>query len=379
MGTVPWDVHADIRQAWTLPAQVYTDVNVYEVARTHLFMRTWQFVADTDCVLQPEQVHPCTLLAGCLDEPLLLSRDADHRLHCLANVCTHRGHLVCQQGGHTPTLRCPYHGRHFGLDGTFQHMPAFEGVVGFPTAQDNLPRVPMGRWGKWLFAALDPAFPFEDLIGPLQDCLGWLPLHEFTYDATRSRDYFVHANWALYVENYLDALHIPFVHPELTGALDYAQYRTELWPYATLQRGITSDDADTFDLPTASPDVGQHVAAYYVWLFPNTMFNFYPWGLSLNVVQPLGVDRTRVSFLRYVWDHAKSGSLVSADAAVEQVEREDEAVVEAVQQGVRSRFYTRGRYSPTHEQGTHYFHRLLAAFLNGATVAPGSRVAQDQV
>ena len=35
-----------------------------------------------------------------------------------------------------------------------------------------------------------------------------------------------------------------------------------------------------------------------------------------------------------------------------------------------SRFYTRGRYSPTHEQGTHHFHRLLAAFLNGAKAAP---------
>ena len=79
MRTLQWDVHADIRQAWTLPAQVYTDVDVYEVARTHLFARTWQFVADTDCVPQPEQVQPCTLLAGCLDEPLLLTSDADRK------------------------------------------------------------------------------------------------------------------------------------------------------------------------------------------------------------------------------------------------------------------------------------------------------------
>jgi choline monooxygenase len=375
MRTGPWDVHADIRQAWTLPAQVYTDAAVYEAARTQLFPRTWQFVADTDCVPHPEQVHPCTLLAGCLDEPLVLTRDADQQLRCLANVCTHRGHPVCLQGGHTSTLRCPYHGRRFGLDGTFQHMPAFEGVVGFPTAQDNLPQVPLGRWGQWLFAALTPAFPFEALIGPMQNRLGWLPLHAFTYDATRSRDYLVRANWALYVENYLDALHLPFVHPALAGALDYAQYRTELWRYGTLQRGITTGTEDMFALPADSPDVGQCVTAYYIWLFPNTMFNFYPWGLSLNVVQPLSVDTTRVSFLRYVWDPTKVGAQVSADAAVEQVEREDEAVVEAVQQGVRSRLYTRGRYSPTHEQGTHHFHRLLAAFLNGVTAADSGREA----
>lgn len=45
----------------------------------------------------------------------------------------------------------------------------------------------------------------------------------------------------------------------------------------------------------------KRVAAYYWWLFPNTMLNFYPWGLSVNVVRPLGVDRTKVSFLTYVW------------------------------------------------------------------------------
>ena len=32
---------------------------------------------------------------------------------------------------------------------------------------------------------------------------------------------------------------------------------------------------------------------------------------------------------------------------------------------MRSRFYTRGRYSPTRERGVHHFHRLLCTFLGG--------------
>jgi phenylpropionate dioxygenase-like ring-hydroxylating dioxygenase large terminal subunit len=48
---------------------------------------------------------------------------------------------------------------------------------------------------------------------------------------------------------------------------------------------------------------------------------------------------------------------------LDRVEREDEAVVESVQRGVRSRLYHRGRYSPTREQGPHHFHRLLERFL----------------
>jgi choline monooxygenase len=54
-----------------------------------------------------------------------------------------------------------------------------------------------------------------------------------------------------------------------------------------------------------------------------------------------------------------------AGAGLDRVEREDEAVVEAVQAGVRSTLYERGRYSPTREQGVHHFHRLLAGALGG--------------
>ncbi len=44
---------------------------------------------------------------------------------------------------------------------------------------------------------------------------------------------------------------------------------------------------------------------------------------------------------------------------------EDEALVETVQKGTKSRVYQHGRYSVTRETGTHHFHRLLAAALNG--------------
>ena len=80
---------------------------------------------------------------------------------------------------------------------------------------------------------------------------------------------------------------------------------TELFPHCNLQLGIAKPGEPAFDLPASSPDVGKRVAAYYWWLFPNTMLNVYPWGVSVNVVKPLAVDRTRVSFLSYVWDESK--------------------------------------------------------------------------
>ena len=91
------------------------------------------------------------------------------------------------------------------------------------------------------------------------------------------------------------------------------------------------------------------------------MFNFYPWGLSINIVRPLSPTQSKVSFVTYVFDASKREK--GAGAALDKVEREDEFVVEAVQKGIRSRHYTTGRFSPTREKGVHHFHRLLAEFM----------------
>src|SRR4029077_16347950 len=176
-----------------------------------------------------------------------------------------------------------------------------------------------------------------------------------------TREYFVNANWALYLDNYLEGFHIPYVHSSLATKLDYGENAVELEPCPVLQVGIAKPGEPAFALP----DRGRTVAAYYFWLFPTTMFNLYPWGVSVNVVTPLAVDRTRVSFLPFVWDATKRET--GAGAGLDRVEREDEAVVESVQRGARSRLYDRGRYSPAREGGVHHFHRLLAEFMVAPT------------
>ena len=188
-------------------------------------------------------------------------------------------------------------------------MPEFSLAKNFPTDADHLPQVPFDHLGNFLFASADPAMSFAEAIGEVKRRLFWMPFDQLHFDASRSRDYMVNAHWALYCENYLELLHIPFVHKALRKVLDFGNYTTELYRYSNLQLALSRPDEESF-----------------------------------------------------VFDESKLGK--GAGGELDVVEMEDEAVVESVQKGIRSRFYQHGRYSPSLETGTHHFHQLLCEFLN---------------
>jgi choline monooxygenase len=354
-------VDPNIAKAKTINTAFYTGSNYFELAKEKIFSPSLQYIGHADLIKDKNSAHPFTLLENYLDEPLLLTRDNENKLHCLSNVCTHRGNLLIKEPCKIKDLVCKYHGRRFSRDGKFVSMPQFKEVENFPTEADNLHELPLFQWGKLLFTSLDAKISPSDFLGEIQKRMEWFPMDKLEFRADLSKDYLVKANWALYCENYLEGFHIPFVHPDLNAVLDFSEYTTEVFNYSNLQIGIAKKGDDCFELPSSSPDFGKNIAGYYFWVFPNLMLNFYPWGLSLNYIQPIGVSETKVSFHIYVSDASKLNTGAGGD--LNSVEMEDEEVVENVQKGIRSRFYTHGRYSVTQEKGTHHFHTLLAKFM----------------
>ena len=359
IGMRGYSISPDIGAASTLPGAYYSDEAVFRASRERVFGRSWQWLGDLGDVAEPESLSPRTLLPGLLDEPLLLARDADGALRCMSNVCTHRGNLLVRNACRAAAIRCGYHSRRFDLTGRMTFMPEFDGAKAFPSAADDLAQVSFATCAGHGFASLDPPASFDAFFGEVDSRMCWLPVAAFAHAPERARDYVVHAHWALYVENYLEGLHIPFVHAGLADVVDHASYTTELFRYAALQVARARAGESAFE-----PREGERVAAYYWWVFPNLMLNFYPWGMSVNLVLPEAIDRTRVVFRSYVHDASKLDD--GAGGSLDRVEAEDEAIVEAVQRGVRSRFYRGGRYSPSREQGVHHFHRLLCEFLEPA-------------
>jgi choline monooxygenase len=356
-------VDPDIRRASTLPASFYRDPLIFEQLRPKVFHRTWQFIDAEKLPVPPVRTTNFQLLNGFISAPLLLSRDNEENYHCLSNVCTHRGNLLSTGPSGAKKLVCGYHGRRFSLDGRFEFMPEFEQAEAFPSACDNLPSFPLRPWGPLWMTSLDPAFEFSEIAGIMDERIGFMSPETFRLAPERSRSYEIRAHWALYCDNYLEGFHIPFVHKDLDAVLDYGAYETLLFEHCNLQVGYAGGSGDAvFDFPVTHPDYGKKIAAYYFWVFPNLMFNFYPWGLSLNIVNPVAPDRTRVDFISYVSDPGKLGKGAGAD--LDKVELEDEAVVEGVQHGIQSGYYQSGRFSPTREKGVHHFHSLLARFMN---------------
>lgn len=359
-----FEIHPEVERARTLDKRFYLDDAVFEAVRDQVYARRWLWLGDLADMAEPGSVSPRTLMPGLLDEPLLLARDAAGALRCLSNVCTHRGNLLVHEAGRTEQIRCGYHSRRFNLAGRMTFMPGFDGACDFPSAADHLPAVALADWHGQAFVCLAPQQPFDGLLAMVEQRLPWIDLAALRPDPARSRSFEFDAHWALYVENYLEGLHIPFLHPGLTATLDLGSYRYQLFEQGNLQTALAQPGQAAFEPPPGAPDPGQRVAAYYFWLFPNLMLNFYPWGLSINLVLPLAPARTRVIFRSYVADASKLAD--GAGGALDPVEMEDEAAVQAVQRGISSRLYTRGRYSPQHERGVHQFHRLLVQALGSA-------------
>jgi choline monooxygenase len=253
-----YSVDPDITIASTLDAAFYRDEATYGRTRERVFARTWQWIGDLDQVAAAESLAPRDLLPGLLDEPLLLARDAEDTLRCLSNVCTHRGNILITAPCTASQIRCGYHSRRFDLAGRMTFMPEFKEAKNFPSPRDDLPSVHVcGPAVIMASRRIDPREHEDAFLGDMAARLDWMPVGSFRHDAARDHDYTVHAHWALYVENYLEGFHIPFVHAALNDVVDYGSYTSELFDHSSLQLAQAKPDVPAFELPAGSRDRGR--------------------------------------------------------------------------------------------------------------------------
>jgi choline monooxygenase len=352
-----------LARAGTIPARWYTDPAFLKAERERVFGRTWQPVGRTADVAVPGSFSAGDITG----EPIVIVRDAGNRLRVFSNVCRHRGSALVQGVGHAPVLKCPYHGWTYSLDGRLFGQPEFEGVENWDRSKICLPEFRAETWGPFVFVN-------QDLRAPsLQQVLETIPQEaagigcdldklRFSY----RRDYVIDCNWKVYIDNYLEGYHLPTAHPGLFRELDYSQYRVEPHRYYSAQIAPIRAHGKDGGPPRRYEFSDDSKGALYYWLFPNFMLNIYPDNLSSNIILPYGNDKTLTIFEWFTYAR-EGGPPEVAQATIDfsdEIQQEDIRICEAVQRGLNSRYYDKGRFSVKRENGVHHFHGLLYEFLN---------------
>ncbi|MDG2319306.1 MAG: aromatic ring-hydroxylating dioxygenase subunit alpha [Rhodospirillaceae bacterium] len=178
-----------------------------------------------------------------LGQDFVLFRDTQGIVHCLSNICVHRGASLAHGKVKGDCIECPYHGWQFnGADGVCSKVPS------------------LGPDGKIPQRAKVDSYPTEEKYGLVFAFLGDLPeaerppiidIPEWDQEGwrfTTMRFTWV-ANYQRALENSLDPAHTEFVHP----AMGYQGGRND---YVVPDLEVTSSDWGVGTMTTfQSPDL----------------------------------------------------------------------------------------------------------------------------
>lgn len=198
------------RPDWSLQQAFYMDPAIFALERELWFPRQWVIAAHASEL--PEKGR--YIVRRLFDEEIVVVRfgDGEEDIAAYYNVCTHRGSRLCTKDGRGRLLVCPYHAWSFRLTGELQttrDLPA-----GVDPAELGLHPVPTKHVGGLVMCGLDAA-TLPD-IQPLADGL-IEGLREHGVNRARiidRKNYLTRANWKLVLENFFECYHCRPAHPE---------------------------------------------------------------------------------------------------------------------------------------------------------------------
>jgi choline monooxygenase len=369
----PW-LDEGVARSGTLPSDWYTSPALFELEQRHLFRHVWQHVGRTEQVQQPGDFFTCRVA----NEELIVVRGADGVLRALSNVCLHRAGPVALDCGRRRGFQCPYHGWTYELDGRVRVARGMDGAEDFDPASMRLPEFRVGTWGPTVWVALEADVPpLEEWLGQITERAANYRIDELRY--VGGRQWHIPCNWKMYVDNYMEGYHIPFIHPGLQKALHPSIYTYELGVSSNVQygaephpRGPGSRVAAVLGSvqafralkpPMPGLDEQERAGYYFFWLFPTNTFNFMPDGFLMFTIQPVDVEQTQCTFSWWLPEGKDLTDRLMQAAIVNfghLVNMEDVEICAHAQKGMRSSVYSQGRYNPEQEMCLHHFHAMYS-------------------
>jgi choline monooxygenase len=340
--------------AETLPAWCYTSKKFYERERDRIFFKMWNCIGHKSRV---PNVGSYITFDFC-GVPLIVVKGQNDKIRAFINSCPHRGSIIMEGEGTCRVMKCPYHAWAFELDGKLMATPLFEESASFKMADHNLKEIKLDIWAGLMWINLDPdAQDLASYLGDLPQRTAPWKTDEMV--AVSRREYPVAANWKLYLENFSDGYHVPFVHQHTlnfkkVSKRDFHDPSVYLgnylmhYTYFDGTRGVRDGQKKLpeLDLP---PEL--KIGTFFPVVHANTMMGFAIDMVSATEVYPDGpgkctlvttnlVPKTTAELPDFeeIWAKYEANSNVVRD--------EDVVAAERQQQGLSSRFNGRGCFTP---------------------------------
>ncbi len=343
----------------SLPGASYTAEHEFAREREVVLFAGWFCVGREELLAEPGDY----LTVDVAGESILIVRSTDG-LAGFYNLCRHRGSRLVPVAGSQPavgpapsgcigsTIRCPYHGWTYALDGSLRSAPFLPGLRRY---RDQLSLHPVGIavWGGFVFARLGPGdAPLQAQLDGADGRLAAYPLAQLR--TGRRLVYRVAANWKVILENYNECYHCGPVHPELCelvpvfsrggSGLDWDAGIPHRDGAYTFTRTGTTRRAPFPGLPEAART--RHLGEL---VLPNLMLSLSADHVAAFTVWPHDAGHTTVvcDFLFHPDEIARE-DFDPSDAVEfwDLVNRQDWAICEQVQDGMRSRMFTAGYLAP---------------------------------
>ena len=366
-----------VEQAKGLPNAAYNDAEVFAFERDNVIGKTWAALEFVSALPHSGYMKPIDFMGL----PILVLRDRNDEIKVFHNVCSHRGMiLVPEEGPAKNLIRCRYHSWSYDLNGELKSTPHIGGVgvntaPGFSCEGNGLKQIRSAIWMGMIFVNLSgDEQPFAEFIKPLvqrwEAFTGAGAFESLEVAETFSRnDFNINANWKLAIENYCEAYHLPWVHPELNSYSPLsAHYNLHVNDYMSGQGTLnyTLSKVSGSSLP-AFPDWPNDRLSEgeYISLFPNVLLGVQVDHTFAIILQPIACDKTLEKLqLFYVNKDAVDAPMANCREAVmdawQLVFSEDIFAVEGMQQGRSSPGFTGGVFSPVLDTPTHDFHKWVA-------------------
>jgi choline monooxygenase len=200
-------VRRPLLEAETLPVGCYTSEEFFRREVDTVFMKVWNFIGRLDYIPKPGDYYTVTF-AGV---PLLIVRGDDGGVQAFVNSCRHRGAKVASGKGNAFAFKCPYHGWVYNRKGQLTGCPGMDSAKNFDRKDYPMLPVRTETWAGFIFVNFDAgAGSLKEYLGNIDELFASYRMEDMV--CTRRKEYDVACNWKIYVENAMEAFHVPHVH-----------------------------------------------------------------------------------------------------------------------------------------------------------------------